>query len=119
VNLVTLRGSIADRPVHVAGTLYGKREAPRIVGIEDHIVDVPPSSHMLVVRNADTPGMIGRVGTILGEAGVNISDMDVGKSPSGAAALMVLALDEPISADVVTRLRSEDGVVDAKAIELD
>lgn len=119
VNLVTLRGTLDDRPVHVAGTLYGKQEAPRIVGIADHIIDVPPSRHMLVVRNADTPGMIGRVGTILGEAGVNISDMDVGKSPAGAAALMVLAVDEPVPAAVVARLRAEDGVVDANAIELE
>ncbi|HEX6312099.1 MAG TPA: phosphoglycerate dehydrogenase [Acidimicrobiia bacterium] len=119
VNLVTLRGRTGDRPVHVAGTLYGKREAPRIVGIADHIIDVPPSTHMLVVRNADTPGMIGLVGTILGDAGVNISDMDVGKGPSGEAALMVLAVDEPVPGDVVLRLRAEDGVIDAKAIELE
>ena len=61
------------------GTLYGKQDAPRIVGIDDHIVDLPPSSHMLVVRNDDVPGMIGTVGTILGDAGVNIDDMDVGQ----------------------------------------
>jgi D-3-phosphoglycerate dehydrogenase len=119
VNLLTLRGRIGDEPVHVAGTLYGKREASRIVGIADHIVDVPPSTHMLVVRNADVPGMIGKVGAIVGEAGVNISDMDVGKAPTGEAALMVLAVDQPVADDVVQRLRAEPGVVDAKAIELD
>ena len=69
------------RRTHVAGTLYGKQDAPRIVGIDDHIVDLPPSSHMLVVRNDDTPGMIGTVGTILGDAGINIDDMDVGHEP--------------------------------------
>ena len=42
--------------MHVAGTLFGKRASPRIVGIDEHIVDVPPSSHMLVVRNDDRPG---------------------------------------------------------------
>ena len=56
VNLVSLRGRIGDRGVHVAGTLFGKRAVPRIVGIHEHSVDVPPSSHMLVVRNSDTPG---------------------------------------------------------------
>ncbi len=83
VNLVELRGVCAGRPTHVAGTLYGKQAAPRIVGIDEHIVDVPPSSHMLVVRNADVPGMIGKVGTILGNAGVNVDDMDVGKTAEG------------------------------------
>jgi len=119
VNLVTLRGTVGGDPVHVAGTLYGKREAPRIVGIADHIVDLPPSSHMLVVRNADVPGMIGTVGTILGDADVNISDMDVGKSPTGEAALMVLTVDASVPPPVIEQLRAEPGVVDARAIELD
>jgi D-3-phosphoglycerate dehydrogenase len=119
VNLVTLRGRIGDRDVHVAGTLFGKRAAPRIVGINDHSVDMPPSRHMLVVRNADTPGMIGKVGMILGDAGVNIADMDVGTNASGEAALMVLSTDGPVPMSVVDTLRATPGVFDAKAIDLD
>ena len=118
VNLVTLRGEVAGRPVHVAGTLVGQRGEPRIVGIDDHAIDVPPASHMLVVRNADVPGMIGRVGTIVGEAGLNIEDMRVGKSPTGEAALMALTTTQAVPAGVLEQLRAEDGVVDAKAIEL-
>jgi D-3-phosphoglycerate dehydrogenase / 2-oxoglutarate reductase len=115
VNLVSLRG----RDVQVAGTLFGKRAKPRIVAIDDHSVDVPPSSHMLVVRNADVPGMIGKVGTTLGEAGVNITDMDVGVNAEGEAALMVLSAGSPIPQPVVERLRETEGVLDARAIELD
>jgi D-3-phosphoglycerate dehydrogenase len=63
--------------------------------------------------------MIGRVGSILGAAEVNIEDMRVGKSPSGEAALMALTTSTPVPADVVDQLRAERGVVDAKAIELD
>ena len=74
---------------------------------------------MLVVRNDDRPGIIGTVGTILGDAEVNIDDMVVGKSPSGEAALMVLSTSTPVPPDVVDALRAERGVVDAKAIELD
>jgi D-3-phosphoglycerate dehydrogenase len=119
VNLVELRGVCAGRPTHVAGTLYGKQAAPRIVGIDEHIVDVPPSSHMLVVRNADVPGMIGRVGTILGNAGVNVDDMDVGKTSEGEAALMAISTTVPVAGEVIDALRAQDGVVDARAIELD
>jgi D-3-phosphoglycerate dehydrogenase / 2-oxoglutarate reductase len=119
VNLVSLRGKVGDRPVHVAGTLAGQRGEPRIVGIDDHSIEVPPSSHMVVVRNEDVPGMIGRVGTILGGAEVNIQDMRVGKSPQGEAALMVLTTSTPVPADVVEQLRAERGIVDANAIELD
>jgi D-3-phosphoglycerate dehydrogenase len=115
VNLVSLRG----RDVQVAGTLFGKRAKPRIVAIDDHSVDVPPSSHMLVVRNEDVPGMIGKIGTIVGEADVNITDMDVGVNAEGEAALMVLSAGSPIPESVVERLRQVDGVLDAKAIELD
>ncbi|MFN8035552.1 MAG: phosphoglycerate dehydrogenase [Acidimicrobiia bacterium] len=119
VNLVSMRGVVAGRPVHVAGTLVGKQESPRIVGIDDHAVDLPPSRHMLVVHNDDRPGMIGTVGTVLGAAGVNISDMDVGRSPSGDAALMALATDGPVPPAVLDDLSSRPGISLAKAIELD
>jgi len=119
VNLVSLRGRVGDRPVHAAGTLVGKQESPRIVGIDDHAVDLPPSRHMLVVHNDDRPGMIGTVGVVLGEAGVNISDMDVGRSPSGDAALMALATDSAVPTSVLEDLSSRPGISLAKAIELD
>ncbi|MDQ6854811.1 MAG: phosphoglycerate dehydrogenase [Actinomycetota bacterium] len=119
VNLVSLRGKVGDRPVHVAGTLAGQRGEPRIVGIDDHSIEVPPSNHMVVVRNEDVPGMIGTVGTILGGAGLNIEDMRVGKSSTGEAALMVLTTSTPAPPDVIKQLRAEPGIVDAKAIELD
>jgi D-3-phosphoglycerate dehydrogenase len=119
VNLVELRGRHAQRSTHVAGTLYGKQDAPRIVAIDDYIVDLPPSSHMLVVRNQDTPGMIGAVGTILGDGGVNIDEFDLGKGPAGDKPLMVLSTSTPVPPEVVTQLRQTDGVVDARAIELD
>ena len=89
------------------------------MAIDEHIVDLPPSSHMLVVRNDDTPGMIGKVGTILGDAGVNIDDLDLGRGPSGDVSLMVLSTSTPVPAEVVTQLRAQDGIVDAQAIELD
>ena len=119
VNLISLRGRTGDRLVHVAGTLAGKAEQPRIVGIDDHIVDLPPSRYMLVVRNDDRPGMIGAVGMTLGEAGVNIADMALGRGPTGEHALMVLSTDSPVSPEVVDRLRARPGILDAKAIELD
>ena len=119
VNLVSLRGNVGGSPVHVAGTLTGQSGEARIVGIDDHSIEVPPSSHMLVVRNEDVPGMIGKVGTIMGTAGVNIEDMRVGKSPTGEAALMALTTSSSVPPGVIEQLRAERGIVDAKAIELD
>jgi D-3-phosphoglycerate dehydrogenase len=120
VNLIELRGHTADRATHVAGTLYGKHDAPRIVAIDDYIVDLPPSNHMLVVRNEDIPGMVGTIGSILGrEHGINIDDMGLGKGPAGDASLMLLATSTPVPPEVVAELRATEGVVDARAIELD
>jgi D-3-phosphoglycerate dehydrogenase len=118
VNLIEVRGTIGDRTAEAAGTLFGKQQAPRIVGIDDHTVDLPPARHMLVVHNADTPGMIGRVTTVLGDANVNISDMGVGRSPSGEAALMVLAIDSPVSPETIALVGAVPGVQSARAIDL-
>ena len=82
VNLITLRSS--DHTV--AGTLTGPKTEPRVVMVDDHAVEVPPSPHMLVVRNDDHPGMIGAVGTELGASGVSISFMTVGPSAHGNTA---------------------------------
>ena len=119
VNLVELRGHTRGRTTHVAGTLYGKQDAPRIVAIDDHIVDIAPSSHMLVVHNSDVPGMVGLVGTILGSGNINIKELDLGTGPAGDAALMVLSTDTPVPVTVIDELRARDGIVGAQAIELD
>ena len=109
VNLVTVRGG-----GHVlSGTLTGQRGEPRIVNVDDHTTDLPPAGHMLVVRNDDRPGMIGLVGTLLGQAGVNIADMDVGRSPrpGSGSAIMVLATVGSTPAAVIQHLRAEPGIV--------
>ena len=115
VNLIVVRG---DQGTHVAATLFGKHQAPRIVGIDGHQVDLPPARHMLVVHNDDSPGMIGRVATVLGNTGINISNMDVGQSPSGEAALMVIATETAVPAAVVEQVTRQPGVQSARAIDL-
>jgi D-3-phosphoglycerate dehydrogenase len=112
VNLIT----VSAGGHNLSGTLVGLRSLPSIVMIDDHVVDVPPAEHLLVVRNADRPGMIGKVGQIVGEAGVNIDDMAVGSSPEGAKALMVLATDRPVPDSVVEALRATDGIVSVAAV---
>jgi len=107
VNLVTLRGGGHS----IAGTLTGRRLEPRLVMIEDHTTDVPPAENMLVVRNDDRPGVIGLVGTVLGDAGVNINDMDVGRSHEPGSALMVIAPSGPVPDAVLDTLRQSAGIV--------
>ncbi len=114
VNLVTLRsGSHA-----VAGTLTGVRAEPRVMMVDDHGVEVPPSANMLVVRNDDRPGMIGAVGVVLGEAGLSISSMAVGPSPETGTALMVLSTDASVPEEALARLRATEGIHDLHRVGL-
>ena len=113
VNLVTLRGGGHA----VAGTLSGLRGEPRIVMVDDHDVEVRPATNMVLVRNDDRPGMIGRVGTAVGDAGVSISNMAVGQSPEGRTALMILSTEGPAPAEVLERLRSAPGILHVTAID--
>jgi D-3-phosphoglycerate dehydrogenase len=116
VNLVSVR---AAGGVNVAGTLFGKQETPRIVGIDDHSVDLPPSSHLLVVHNDDRPGMIGQVTTELAASDINISDIHVGRSAAGESALMAIATDTPVGAAIVERIAAMPGIHLARSVALD
>ncbi len=117
-SLVTLRSS--GHAVAATLTGAGVRAEPRLVMVDDHTVEVPPSPHMLVVRNDDRPGMIGVVGMVLGDAGISISSMAVGPSrqPGAGTALMVLALSEPAPDEAIARLRADAGIVDLHRVSL-
>jgi D-3-phosphoglycerate dehydrogenase / 2-oxoglutarate reductase len=112
VNLISIRGG--DHAV--GGTLAGLRGEPRIVMLDEHTVEVPPAANMLVVRNDDRPGMIGVVTSSLGSRGVNISDIHVGRSAAGDAALMVLAIDEPAPEDLLSELGDNPGISEVYAL---
>ena len=112
VNLITLRSSTHS----MAGTLAGPRSEPRLVMVDDHTVEVPPAPHMVVVRNDDRAGMIGVVGTIIGDSGVSISSMAVGPSATGNTALMVLSTDGQIPDAALLRLRDAPGISDVHTV---
>ena len=107
VNLITVR--IGDHSI--AGTLAGLNGVAKIVNVDGFAVDIRPASHMLVVRNDDVPGMIGLIGTAVGGAGVNISDMVVGEDEDGVAALMVLSTSAHVPDEVVADLEGREGIV--------
>jgi len=116
VNLITVRSG--DHAV--AGTLMtiGTRLETRIVTVDGHSVEIPPTASMLVVRNDDRPGMIGQVGLALGEAHVSIASMAVGPDPASKTALMVLSTTTPTPSAVIERLRESDGIEDIHLISL-
>ena len=107
VNMVTVTGGGHS----VSGTLTGRRGEHRIVRIDGHAFDVPPADHMLMVGNDDRPGVIGAVGTILGSAGVNIGDMDVGRDVGTGSAVMLIAPTNEVPPEVVEALRTAPGIL--------
>ncbi|MBV1892631.1 MAG: phosphoglycerate dehydrogenase [Ilumatobacteraceae bacterium] len=108
VNLLTLRGGGHS----ISGTLSGPKSEQRIVNIDDTPFDVPPASHMVVIHNDDRPGVIGTVGTLLGDAGVNIADMDVSRVAGEGTAVMLIAPTAEVTHDVLAELTASPGILE-------
>jgi D-3-phosphoglycerate dehydrogenase len=118
VNLIALRGETDGAEVAVAGTLVGKRDAERFVRVYDFDVEMAPAPHMAFLAYEDRPGIIGIVGTVLGEEGINIGSMEVGRKAAGGEALMGLTTDTPISPELLDRLARETSAQLARTISL-
>jgi D-3-phosphoglycerate dehydrogenase len=94
----------------VVGTTLGTEHRPWLVRALGYAVEIELDPRMLVLENEDVPGMIGRVGTILGEAGVNIANMNVSRNQSGGNALMVVSIDEEPTNALLAELEATQGV---------
>jgi D-3-phosphoglycerate dehydrogenase / 2-oxoglutarate reductase len=102
----------------VSGTLFGPRMQPRLVGAMGFDFDVVPEKHMLFIRNEDRPGMIGKLGSILGEHGINIGNMAVGRGEPGSRAAMAVTVDEPVPEEVLNALEETPGFNEARSVTL-
>ena len=117
VSMLTVSGAVGGDEISVAATQ--SRKGPMLIEILSHDVELPISRHLLIVRNADVPGMIGRVGQFLGDIGVNIANMVVGRSRvRNDAAMMGLNLDQPLTDEQVAKLRQVPGVEEARYVEV-
>lgn len=105
----------------VSGTVFGiaggGREG-RITEINGFRIEAFPRGHMLVMHNRDVPGVIGRVGTILGERGINISEFHLGRRERGGEAMAVIEIDAPLDRETIDAIRSFAPVISARQIEL-
>jgi D-3-phosphoglycerate dehydrogenase len=105
----------------LAGTIFGFGEQARegrITEINGFHVEAIPNGHMLVVRNRDVPGVIGRVGTILGDHGVNISRFHLGRRQRGGEAMAVIEVDSTVEPEALAALRGLQEVLIVREIEL-
>ena len=104
---VTVGTEDGDRSV--AGTLFGN-EGSRLVELFGVGIEAELAGDMLYIVNEDAPGFIGRIGTLLGEEGINIGNFQLGRRASGGDAVLLLSVDAPIPADVVKRACALEGV---------
>ena len=119
-NVITLRGTLADgTQVAVDGTLTGPKQVEKLVGIDGLDLEVPLTAHMLVLRYTDRPGVIGALGRILGDAGVNIASMQVARNAEGGDALSVLTLDSAPPVELLGDVAREAGATSVRVIDLE
>ncbi|MGH2693257.1 MAG: phosphoglycerate dehydrogenase [Actinomycetota bacterium] len=116
VNLIEVRATCKDETVSVAGTLVGKRDDERLVRVYGYELDMSFDPIMVFFRYEDRPGIVGIVGSLLGEAGVNIASMQVGRQTQGGEALMGMTVDSPIPEDVLADIVEKAHMRDARLI---
>jgi len=109
------KGSKGDHSV--AGAVFADGDL-RITTIDEFPVNVTPSRHMLFTRHRDMPGIIGNLGTVLGEHNVNIASMQVGRRIVRGDAVMVLSLDDPIPASLLATIHAINGIQESHPVTL-
>lgn len=118
-NLIQVTAHAGGQEFVVAGTTIGSEHRPRLVHALGYEIEIEIEPLMVFIINADRPGRIGLVGTILGEEDINIATMAVSRNRPGGNALMVLTVDTPLPARVAERLSREPGFIDVKLITID
>ena len=101
--------------VMAGSTAHGR---PHLAGLRGFPIDAELSGLMLITRHLDRPGIVGAVGTLLAESNVNISSLELSRIAQRGEAMMFVSVDDPLDAEVLERIRSTAGIVDARIVEL-
>ncbi|GIJ45699.1 D-3-phosphoglycerate dehydrogenase [Virgisporangium aliadipatigenens] len=119
-NLVTVRGALPDgQVVSVSGTyIAGPREAEKLTELDGFALELTAEGILLFFRYVDRPGVVGTVGSILGDAGVNIAAMQVARREAGGEALMTLTVDGTVAPDLLAKAAESIGATTASAVDL-
>ncbi len=118
-NLITIRGTLADgEQVSVSGTLIGIAQRERLVEVDGFAVDIEPTDHLAFFRYEDRPGMVGTVGRVLGDAGINIAGMQVCRDEKGGHALVALSVDSAIPHEALEEIRTSIAAVEVRSVDL-
>jgi D-3-phosphoglycerate dehydrogenase len=117
ISLIRVRVEAGKVSHQVAGTLYHKKEA-RVVEIDQFKVEMVPEGHLLFIHNMDRPGVIGMVGKVLGDKGINIVRMQCALEKRGGDALLIIGSDTEFPAEVVDHIKSGSNILSVKVAGL-
>jgi D-3-phosphoglycerate dehydrogenase len=120
-SLVTVRGALPDgRTVSVSGAVvtHGLREQLKLTEIDDFTMDLDAEGNLLFFRYVDRPGVVGAIGTILGQVGVNIAAMQVSRLEAGGDALMTLTVDSAVPVELLQQAAEGIGATTVSAVDL-
>ena len=112
---LSAKGALGEHSV--TGALLGDGEI-RITDVDDFPINVPPSRYMLFTRHRDMPGIIGKIGSLLGSFNVNIASMQVGRKIVRGDAVMVLSIDDPLPEGILAEIMKVPGIRDAYTVTL-
>ncbi len=118
LNVISVRVyTQSQKSKRAAGTVFGKR--PRLVQIDDFYLDALPEGNLLVTRHLDRPGVIGKIGTLMGSSKVNISRLQLGSTEAGdETAIGILNIDSPLSAELLREIQNIPNILEARYVRL-
>ena len=117
-NLMVVRLKTSECDFSVAGTLFGRNHL-RLVDVDGVEMDAILQGHLLFIKNDDTPGVVGHLGTVLGERSINIARMTVGRKAGSGRAVMIIEVDSSVPAEVTSAVAAIPGVREARSISLE
>ena len=117
LNSISVQARTASRTLAVEGAVFGS-DTVRVVRIDAFRMEAVPEGHILMLHNRDVPGVVGRVGTLLGERGINIAGIELGRERVGGMALSLIHVDDAVPREVLDELRTLPQIVSAQVLHL-
>ncbi|MGB9715535.1 MAG: phosphoglycerate dehydrogenase [Thermodesulfovibrionales bacterium] len=116
-SMVAIRIKSKQKESYLAGTLFSRKD-PRIVAVDSFKIEIVPEGELLFIYNIDKPGVIGNIGTILGNNNINIARMQFGRETPGGRAISVITIDTPVTPKIIEEIKSLPNVLSLKRINL-
>ncbi|HEY3055548.1 MAG TPA: phosphoglycerate dehydrogenase [Thermoanaerobaculia bacterium] len=116
-NLITFRAGSGAEEMCVSGTLFSEKNQ-RIVSVNNFRVEFKPEGHLIYIINKDVPGVVGKVGTLLGDREINIAEYNLARTGSGGKAMAIITVDSPLDTDTLNFLRSYREMVEVRQVRL-